>query len=107
MRSTDELHYQHCTVPQDVDPAYKDQKNFIENRKAALRSRQAAEEVESRRMQAHAEREYAETFSEKAQASIKEAACSLRAKSLEATAAVHEHAAKRDARDIFPDQHYD
>ena len=105
VRTTDKIHYQHDTTPHDVDPTHKGQENLIENRKIAIEAHQAAAGEEWDRAVAHAEKESAESFSEKAAASMKEAACSLKAKSYEATAAARNHKAQRDAREIFPDQH--
>merc|ERR1711976_905473 len=98
------VHYQHDTTPHDVDPTHKGQENLIENRKTAVEAHQKAAAEEFRRSEAHAEK-MAQSFSEKAAASAKEASATLKAKTHETTAAVHNHAAKRDAREIFPDQH--
>lgn len=105
VRSTDEVHYQHDTTPHDVDPTHKGQESLIENRKTAVEAHQKAAAEEFRRSEAHAEKMAAQSFSEKAAASAKEASATLKAKSYETTAAVHNHAAKKDAREIFPDQH--
>lgn len=101
VRSTDEIHFQHDSTPKDINPEKKGKSTLIENRQQAIESRKKAREEEIKKEHFQKNKEDQNSTTGRLAEGYKEKVSIVHQQTHKATAAMHDHKADVEAKEIY------
>lgn len=104
VRSTDEITFQHDSSPKDINPEKKGHSKLIENRKQAIESSRKATAEEIKKDEFKHNKENAKSTKDRLAEGYKEKVSIVHQQTHKATAAVHNHKADVEAKELYGKQ---